>query len=136
MPTLEQLADSPRTTLQPQQVDHFRRAERLGRLLDDAFRIPVIGRRVGWDALLGTIPFIGDWIAAVFSGFMLLEARKAGAPLSLLGRMVSNVAIDVVVGMVPVVGDLFDFAFKANRRNADLLRDYLVANGIGSTRVS
>lgn len=111
----------------PQQAKHFARAARLGTLLDDAFRIPIIGRRVGWDAILGFIPFVGDWITGIFSGLMLLEAKRAGAPNGLLLRMLRNIAVDIGVGMVPVVGDLFDVAFKANRRNAALLRDYLKA---------
>ena len=115
----------PPDNITDEQAHHYRRAARMGTFLDDAFRIPVIGKRVGFDALIGTIPVVGDWISAVLSGLMILEARKAGAPTRLISSMVRNVALDVVVGMVPVIGDLFDFAFKANRRNAALLRDHL-----------
>lgn len=108
-------------------VEAFRRVERMGTLLDDAFRIPIIGKRVGFDALIGMVPFVGDFASAILSGLMVIQARRAGAPTSLVGKMVRNVVLDVVMGLVPVVGDLFDFAFKANRRNAQLLRDHLAA---------
>lgn len=103
----------------------FRRVERLGTILDDAFRIPIINKRVGFDALIGMIPFVGDWASGILSIIMVVEARRAGAPTSLLVKMGKNIALDVIVGMVPVLGDMFDLVFKANRRNAALLRDYL-----------
>lgn len=108
-------------------VEAFRRVERMGTLLDDAFRIPIIGKRVGFDALVGLVPFVGDFASAILSGLMVVQARRAGAPTALVGKMVQNVVLDVVVGLIPVVGDLFDFAFKANRRNAKLLREHLAA---------
>ena len=81
--------------------------------------------RFGLDGLAGLVPGVGDSLTALVGLYMLLEARRAGAPGGLLARMLGNVAVDWAVGSVPVLGDLFDFAFKAHRRNADLLRRHL-----------
>ena len=117
--------ETPPPAVTEKEAHHYRRAARLGTFLDDAFRIPIIGKRVGWDAIIGMIPFAGDWLSGAFSALMVLEARRAGAPGVLIVKMVKNIALDVLVGMIPIAGDLFDFAFKANRRNAALLREHL-----------
>lgn len=96
------------------------RLERLVRLLDERFSIA--GYRFGLDGLLGLIPGIGDSATALASAYVVLEAGRLGAPRSVQARMAANILIDYLVGLVPVFGDLFDFAFKANRRNLDLLR--------------
>lgn len=101
------------------------RLERLVGLLDDRFSLA--GFRFGLDGLLGLVPGVGDTIGALASAYVVLEARRLGAPRSVLARMVVNLLLDYVVGVVPVAGDLFDFAFKANRRNLDLLRRTLAA---------
>ena len=120
--------ETPPAAVSEKEAHHYRRAAKLGTFLDDAFRIPIIGKRVGWDAILGVIPFAGDWLSGALSAFMVVEARRAGAPRHLITKMVKNIALDVIVGMIPIAGDLFDFAFKANRRNAALLRQHLEAN--------
>jgi hypothetical protein len=102
-----------------------RRVERLAWLLDSAIRVPGTERRVGFDALIGLIPAGGDAAGAVLSGYILLEAARMGVPIRLLLKMTYNVALESVVGVVPVLGDLFDFAWKANERNVRLLRRHL-----------
>ncbi len=89
--------------------------------MDTAFVIPGINRRVGFDALIGLVPVIGDLAGMVISSFIVYEAKRLGAPRWLLARMGLNVAFDGLIGAVPVAGDLFDAAFKANRRNVRLL---------------
>ena len=93
----------------------------LARLLDSAVRIPGTNIRVGLDALLGLIPGIGDAIGAALSGYIVLAAAKLGLPKSVLARMVLNLGIDTAVGAVPILGDLFDVAFRANTRNIALI---------------
>jgi hypothetical protein len=96
----------------------------LARLLDAAVRVPGTNIRFGLDAVLGLIPGAGDIAGGVLSSFIILQAAKLGAPRSVLARMVMNVAIDSIVGAVPVLGDLFDIGWKSNTRNADLLEQF------------
>lgn len=103
------------------------RARALARVLDDLVRVPGTKFGVGLDPLIGLIPGLGDVIGGAMSGYILLVAAKEGAPASVLTRMLGNIAIDSLVGVVPLVGDLFDFGVKANRRNIDLLERYLGA---------
>ena len=99
----------------------IRRLAALSRLLDDSFGIPGTRWRFGLDGLLGLIPGAGDAATAVLSAYIINEARKLGVRRGTLARMLGNLAVDVAVGAVPVIGDLFDVAFKANRRNMRLL---------------
>ena len=105
------------------------RLETLAPLMDTAFIIPGINRRVGFDALIGLVPVIGDVAGMVISSFIVYEAKRLGAPRWLLARMGLNVAFDGLIGAVPVAGDLFDAAFKANRRNVRLLRRWMERSG-------
>lgn len=103
-----------------------RRLARLAWLLDNAILLPG-GYRVGLDGVIGLIPGVGDAVGAALSGYILLEAARLGASRSLLARMGLNVLIETAVGVVPLLGDLFDFAFKANARNVRLLEAHLAA---------
>ncbi|MCJ2137632.1 DUF4112 domain-containing protein [Methylobacterium sp. J-026] len=105
------------------------RLETLAHLMDTAFVIPGINRRVGFDALIGLVPVIGDVAGMVISSYIVYEARRLGAPRWLVTRMGLNVAFDGLIGAVPVAGDLFDAAFKANRRNVRLLRRWMERSG-------
>lgn len=100
------------------------RVNKLGRLLDDSIPIPGTPFRVGIDPLLGVLPVAGDAIAAAISLYIIFEAFRAGVPRSTLMRMVSYVAIDAVIGSVPVLGTIFDAFWKANRWNAKLLETH------------
>ncbi len=105
-------------------LDRLQRLRRVARFMDTAVEIPVIGVRVGLDPLLGLLPVAGDVLAAIISGWMLVEARRLGAPWGLIGRMLGNVALDLSVGAVPLVGDLFDVLYRANLRNVALLEKH------------
>lgn len=99
--------------------------DRLVTLSDDQFRIPGTNIRFGLDPVLGLLlPQLGDGITGVLGGVVLLVAWKDGAPAALLARMAGNVALDVIAGMVPVLGDMVDVAYRANRRNHTLLRAF------------
>ncbi|MCE9562487.1 MAG: DUF4112 domain-containing protein [Planctomycetes bacterium] len=97
----------------------------LAKWLDEAFTIPGTNRKIGLDPILGLIPGIGDLGSAAIGGYILLVASKMGVPAVVLWRMLLNLSIDTVVGMVPFVGDAFDVAFKANSMNAKLLTQAL-----------
>jgi hypothetical protein len=96
--------------------------DRLAYWLDDRFEVPGTRFRVGLDGLVGLIPGIGDAATNAITAYIIFQAWRLGVPRSVLTRMLSNLGIDFVVGLVPVFGDLFDIGYKANRRNARLLR--------------
>lgn len=96
----------------------------LARWLDTALRIPGTRIRFGLDALLGIVPGLGDAIGALIGGYIVLAALRAGAPRLVVVRMLANIGLDAIVGAVPVAGTIFDVAYKANRRNAELLADW------------
>jgi len=99
----------------------------LSHLLDRAFRVPGTQWRFGLDALIGLVPGIGDFIGSLIGAYSLWIAQRLGAPGAVQARMVLNLAIDGIVGLVPFAGDLFDFAFKAHSRNHALLSRWLQA---------
>ena len=106
----------------PESVDEaaVRRMQVVAYALDDSIEIPGTDVRVGLDPLLGLLPGAGDAVSAVFSGYIILESARLGVPYSTLVRMVANVTLDFAVGSVPVIGDVFDAVWKANRRNLEL----------------
>ena len=94
--------------------------EQIAWLMDRS--IPIGGMRVGLDPILGLIPGIGDALSALISSIIIVQAHRAGVPKATVLRMMANVGIDVAVGAIPIVGDLFDFAWKANTKNLDLFK--------------
>jgi hypothetical protein len=113
----------------PTRADSVARLEALSRLLDSAFQIPGTNQRVGIDALLGLVPGIGDLVSTALASYIIWEARQLGLPRWKIARMIGNVALDTTVGAIPLAGDLFDVAFKANRRNMKIVRDHLERTG-------
>ncbi len=105
--------------LSPRDLD---RLDRLAFWLDDLVRIPGIGTRVGLDALLGLVPWLGDSVAAVLSLLILGSALRHRVPRVVVVRMAMNIAFDYVIGLVPVAGDVADVFVKSNRWNLELLR--------------
>jgi len=106
-----------------------RRLDALAHLLDNSIPIPGTGTRFGMDAVVGLIPGIGDAVGGLMSAYIVLEAARLGAGPAVVLRMLMNVAIETVVGAVPVVGDLFDAGWKANARNMRLLHTAIDAPG-------
>jgi hypothetical protein len=101
------------------------RIDALATLLDTALVIPGTGVRFGLDALIGFFPVVGDTITTALSLFVVHEAYQLGAPGHVIARMLGNVALDGVLGAVPLVGDAFDVLWRANRRNVRLLMEWL-----------
>ena len=97
--------------------------ERFVHLLDSQFRIPVLGVRFGIDPILGLIPGVGDLVGSLLGLAVLTQARREGASAATLARMAGNLLIDLALGAVPLVGDVADAWYKANRRNLRLLQD-------------
>jgi len=97
----------------------------LAHLLDDWFRIPGTSIRFGLDGLIGLVPWLGDVLAGLASSILIIAAWFRGVPYVTIARMVVNLGIDVVVGSIPLLGDMFDIAWKANRRNYKLMTRHL-----------
>ena len=101
------------------------RLDALAKLLDVAFVLPGSNIRYGIDGIIGLIPVVGDIIVTALSLWLVREARALGAPWHVTARMLANVGVQGVVGIVPVAGDAFTVLFRANVRNARLLRRWL-----------
>ena len=107
--------------LSPGQEQRLELLRRVSRMLDSAVPVPGTSFRFGLDPILGLIPGFGDLVSPLFTLGMFWQARDLGVPRVVQLRMIFNVAIDVLIGFIPLIGDLFDFAWKANNRNMALL---------------
>ena len=99
----------------------------LQRLLDEAFRVPGTSIRFGWDPVIGAVPWLGDALTAVLSCAIVVQAHQMRVPRIVQLRMLVNVAIDLVVGAIPLVGDLADVFWKSNTKNFALLERHAAA---------
>jgi hypothetical protein len=105
------------------------RVEALARMMDSIVEIPGTKVRIGFDAMLGLVPVLGDLLSQAISSYIIWEARRLGVSRFTMARMIGNSAIDTVVGIVPFVGDAFDVVFRANMKNLALLRAHLEKHG-------
>jgi len=119
----------PLPPLQAREIADVSDLHQLADWLDTRFVIPGTTIRFGLDSLLGLIPGIGDGISALIGLHIMNRARDLGAPPLLLARMGGNIALDAVLGAIPLVGDIFDVAFKSNRKNVNLLLRHLEKQG-------
>lgn len=117
------------TGLTPKQRATLQRCRRVAQLLDQTFRVPGTGYRIGIEAVVGLLPIAGDLVGGLLSLYIVVEAIRVDAPRSTLVRMLVNLAIDSVIGSIPIVGDVFDVVWKANRRNVALLETHLEKTG-------
>ena len=108
-----------------QQLNKLRRIRKIAKLLDTAIGIPGTKFRIGLDPILGLLPGGGDLIGAGISAYMIYLAASFGLEKSEISKMVKNIALETFVGFIPIVGDIFDFYFKANIRNLDILEQHL-----------
>jgi hypothetical protein len=109
-----------RSTLPGPETRALGRMATVAWLLDDSIRVPGTGRRIGLDPVVGVLPVAGDLAMAALSLYVVAEAALAGVSRRTLAAMLVTIAIDAGAGSVPVVGDLFDATWKANRRNVEL----------------
>lgn len=101
------------------------RLDKFSRFTDSNIAVPFTNVRIGMEAVIGLLPVVGDAAGLVLSGYVLVEAQRAGASKAVKLRMLRNMGIDFLGGLLPVVGDAFDAVYKANTRNTLLLRNYL-----------
>jgi hypothetical protein len=107
--------------------------ENLAHYLDGLFRVPGTGWRFGLDSLIGLVPNVGDTLTSFASFYILLAGVRYGVPKITLLRMAFNIGLDYLVGTIPFVGDAFDFFWKANRQNMDLIRERGTGKNQGTT---
>jgi hypothetical protein len=114
-PTDRRIAD-----LKGREAAH-RRLRRLAKLMDSQVRVPGLGVRIGADAVLGLVPGVGDALSGLIGAYLIYEAHRLGIPRSAVLRMVANTAIDAAIGAIPFAGDIWDFFFRSNDRNIQIL---------------
>ena len=107
--------------------------DNLAHYLDGLFRIPGTGWRFGLDSLIGLIPNVGDTLTSFASFYILLAGVRYGVPKITLLRMAFNIGLDYLVGTIPFIGDAFDFFWKANKQNMDLIRTRATGKDVGTT---
>lgn len=98
--------------------------DNMSKILDNRFRIPGTDIRFGVDFLIGLVPYAGDMLSFGISGTLIVAMARHGASGRVIARMLWNVFLDTVVGAIPILGDLFDLTYKANRRNVNLLKEH------------
>lgn len=103
----------------------LKRLRQLSRILDKVVTIPGTPIHIGLDPLVGFLPIGGDILGVILASYIVIESARIGVPKGMLSRMVLNVIIDGLVGTVPIMGDLFDFAWTANEYNIKLLEEHL-----------
>lgn len=132
---MREIQKSPRGVLtkeERKQIELEKGLEDLSRYLDDWIKIPIVGWRFGLDALIGLVPNVGDIATSLASFYILVVGVRYGVPKITLARMALNIGLDYIVGAIPFVGDAFDFFWKANRQNMDLIRTRGTGKGTGT----
>jgi len=115
----------PSSVATDSRVPRLQRLRRLSNLLDNAIGIPGTRYRIGLDPIIGLIPGGGDTVGMLLSSTIVMEAARMGATKAVLGQMVFNILLETVAGTVPLIGDIFDVAWKSNVKNIVLLEDHL-----------
>lgn len=115
----------PRRPSETEQRAILKRLDKFSRFTDSSIGLPFTRFKIGVEPIIGLVPGIGDLIGLAMSGYVLLEAQRAGASKELKRKMLRSIGIDFIGGLVPVFGDAFDAIYKANTRNTRLLRHYL-----------
>lgn len=105
-------------------IDQNQNHRKVAKVLDDAFTLPGTKVKIGLDPIIGLVPGIGDVIGGVIGLYFLWEASRRKLPAVILIRMAFNIILEVAIGSIPVLGDIFDVSWKANRRNSDLIEKY------------
>lgn len=132
-PALETLSKRESERREHKQIEIEESLETLSHYLDGFFKIPGVGWRFGLDALIGLVPNVGDISTSLVSFYILIAGVRYGVPKITLIRMGFNIGLDYVVGVVPFFGDAFDFFWKSNKQNMDLIRERGQGLGKGTT---
>lgn len=108
----------------PHQVPDLKWVDKITKVMDSKFKFPGTRFRFGLDPILGLLPGLGDATSLAISGVLIFYMSKYGASRKLVIMMAGNVILDAVIGSIPILGNIFDFAFKANERNIRLLKEH------------
>ena len=118
------------TKLSQQQIQTaITRLERFSKMTDSSIRLPFTKFNIGVDAVIGLVPVIGDAAGLISSSYVLLEAQRMGVSKRIKLKIIANMLIDFVGGLIPLFGDVFDAIFKANTRNTAILKGELIKQG-------
>lgn len=109
------------------QMPSIEQIERIVNLLDQGVHLPGVPMRLPLDPIVGLVPLAGDVLTLTISGCIIAHAQKLGIPRSVQRKMVFNALTDCILGSVPLFGDIFDFIYKANRKNLALLKQHMTA---------
>lgn len=99
--------------------------ERFADFMEDRFQVPLLNRRVGWDFIIGLIPVVGDLLTGLASLYILVGAWHHGVRKRVIARMLLNVILDLLIGAIPLLGDILDAGFRSNKKNVQLLLNAL-----------
>lgn len=102
-----------------------RRLQRIAKLMDSQIRVPGLGLKIGADAVLGLVPGFGDILTGAIGAYLIYEAQRLGIPRSAIARMIANIAVDTAIGAIPLFGDVWDFFFRSNDRNMQILARHI-----------
>jgi hypothetical protein len=102
-----------------------RRLQRIAKMMDSQIRVPGLGLKIGADAVLGLVPGVGDILTGAIGAYLIYEAQRLGVPRSAIVRMIANIAVDTTIGAIPLFGDIWDFFFRANDRNMQILARHI-----------
>jgi hypothetical protein len=133
MKQIEEPSRSARLRGRPSEVEIEKGLDALAFYLDDLFRIPGTDWRFGLDALIGLIPNFGDTLTSLASFYILLAGVRYGVPKITLLRMALNIGIDYLIGSIPFIGDAFDFFWRSNDMNINLIRERATGRNRGTT---
>lgn len=126
---VKQYADNNKIDVKEARVRMFFKLENFAKTMDSAVQLPVIGG-VGLDPVLGFFPILGDVVSKLFSVSIIVNAAHLGTPKPMILKMVKNSFLDLCIGSVPIVGDVFDVFFRANKKNVGMLKSHLIQNNI------
>ena len=116
--------NEPEIVNEPISKERLARLDKLANAMDSNWKLPFTDIRVGWDTLIGLIPGVGDTLTSLVSAYIIREAHQMGVPSWIKWRMGWNMFIDWLIGLVPLLGDIFDVGWKANKRNVELIKKY------------
>ena len=111
-----------------QNEEKLLRLKLLSERLDNSIKIPGTNQKIGIDPIIGLIPILGDFIGVIFSTYIMYSGIKMGVSSKIVKKMATNLAIEFIMGSIPIIGDIFDALWKANKKNVELIEEATIEN--------